>query len=103
MYDDNNPRDLVNEIAVSLAYYGLLLLSEVIGITKKDINLDMTDDVEIDYPYETKCSAKGFSFKVPEWIKGFFRKYLEQFTLSSENDCRFLKNWSKKKDGRGRI
>ena len=61
----------------------------------------MTDDVEIDYPYETKCSAKRFSFKVPGWLKGLFHKYLEQFPLSSEDDCCFLKNWSKKEHGRG--
>ena len=50
-----------------------------------------------------KRSAKGFSFKVPGWLKGSFRKYVEQFPVEAKVDCCFLKNMCKKKDGRGRI
>ena len=60
-YDDSNPKDLANKISVSLAYYGLLRLEEVITLKKKDIVLDLTDDIEVNYPYSTKRSAKGFS------------------------------------------
>ena len=49
-YDDENPKDLSNKLSVCLAYYGLLRLEEVIGLQKKDIVLDLTEDVEVNYP-----------------------------------------------------
>ena len=102
-YNDNDPRELVNKISVCLAYYGLLRLEEVISLQKKDIVLDLTDDIEVNYPYSTKRSVKGFSFKVPGWLKPTFALYTSQFPDNASPNDRFLKNWSKKKDGKGRI
>ena len=102
-YDEANNKDVVNKIAILLAYYGLLRLEEVIGIQKKDVRLDITTDVEVDYPYGTKRSAEGFSFKVPGLFKPLFQLYMNQFPLEADPSSRFLKNWSKAKDGRGRL
>ena len=39
---------------------------EVLMVTLKDVELDMTDNVEFFFPHATKRSAKGFSFTIPE-------------------------------------
>ena len=58
MYDDDNPQDVHRKLAVVLLYYGLLRVSEVKTIQLKDVRLDLTENVEVDYPYATKRSAK---------------------------------------------
>ena len=64
--------------------------------------MDASGDIEVDFPYATKRSARGFSFKVPGWLKPSFVKYIGQFPLQREETTRFLKNWTRSKDGRGR-
>ena len=64
MFDDENPRELVFKLMVALAYYGLLRKEEILGINLKDVRLDLSDDIEVDYPYKCKRSPKGFSFTV---------------------------------------
>ena len=101
MYNEDDPQDLLEKITVSLMYYGLLRGGEVLQIEKKDVRLDLTEDIEVDFPYKTKRSAKGFSFKLPRWLKDCFAKYLGQFPDESENP-KLLKNWTKCKNGKGR-
>ena len=102
MYDDNNPKDLADKIAVSLLYYGLLRKTESITIELKDVKVN-SDVVDINYPYPTKRTARGFSFKIPSFLVKTFELYISQMPENADPSSRFLKNWSKSKDGRGRI
>ena len=101
MYNDENPKDLVNKLAVCLAYYGLLRLEEVLKVTRKDVQLDLTEDIEVDFPYSTKHSLKDCSFKLPGWLKPLFERYLLQFPVEQPKTNRFLKNYTKCKSGKG--
>lgn len=97
--DDDDPKQLVDKIATSLKYYGILRRGESICLQLKDIQVDESEDIEIDYPYATKRSARGFS---PDWLKPSFVKYIAQFPLQSEETTSFLKNWTWSKDGQCR-
>ena len=59
--------------------------------------------IEINYPFVTKLSARGFSFQVPELLKPTFRYYLRQFPYKTPGTEQFLKSWSNRKDGKGRV
>ena len=105
MYDESDPKQLASKVAVALMYYGLLRRNESVRIQLKDVQLALSDDVDIDFPYETKRRAKGFSFKIPESLKPTFKKYLSQFPddpHTPDKPTRFLRNWTNSKDRKGR-
>ena len=54
MYDDENPRDLVDKITVCLLYYGLLRRTESITLQVKYIDLKSSNEIDVVYPYRTK-------------------------------------------------
>ena len=58
--------------------------------------------MEVDFPYPTKRSTRGYSFKIPSWLKPTFELYLSQFPDKSPEETPFLKNWTRCKDGKGR-
>ena len=104
-YDESDPKQLVSKVAVALLYYGLLRRCESLQIQLMDIEMGLTDDIDVNFPYKTKRSARGFSFKVPEWLKPTFRKYVAQFPENPHTEgkpTRFLRNWTNSKDGLGR-
>ena len=63
-------------------------------ITYKDANLDVTDNVEINFPHKTKRAAKGFSFTIPSWLKPSFSKYKSQIAKVDPKG-RFMRNFKK--------
>ena len=101
-FNDDDPKDLGKKVAISLFYYGLMRINEVKQLTLKDVKLNMTDDIEVDFPYTTKRSTRGYSFKVPSWLKPTFQIYLGRFPDKAPDNTPFLKNWTKCKDGKGR-
>ena len=62
----------------------------------------MIDDIEVNFPYPTKRSTRGYSSKVPPWLKPTFELYKSQLPDKSPDDTIFLKNWTRCKDGKGR-
>ena len=66
------------------------------------MQLDMSENVEVNFPHPTKQLAKGFSFTVPEWLKPSFRKYMDQIPEGCKGTERFMRNWRKHKDVKGR-
>ena len=100
MWHGNDAKTLTDKIAVALLYYGLLRSKEVLILKYKDVKLNIMDDVEVDFPYRTKRTAKVFSFKVPKFLKPTFSNYMTQFKQDENTlEQRFLKNWSGCKDG----
>ena len=66
--------------------------------------MKVSDDcVDVTYPYATKRTARGFSYKIPSFLIKTFQLYMSQFPDDSDPSSRFLKNWSKSKNGKGRI
>ena len=63
-------------------------------VTLKDVELDMTDNVEFLFPHATKRSVKGFSFTIPAWLEPSFETNRAQ--IANEDPIeRFLKSFKK--------
>jgi hypothetical protein len=60
MYNKDDPQDLLEKITVSLMYYGLLRGGEVLHIGKKDVRLDLTEEIEVDFLTRPKDLRKVF-------------------------------------------
>ena len=103
MFDEEKPKELVRKIMVALAYFGLLRKEEILGICIKDVRLDLSENIEVDYPYPSKRNPKGFSFTLPGWLKPTLQKYIDQLPDDMPTTNRFLRNWSNRKDGKGRV
>ena len=70
--DDNKPEELKEKIVMALLYYGLLRSSEVLQLNFNDINLNLTENIEVNFPYLSKRSTRRFSFTIPSWLKPSF-------------------------------
>ena len=103
MYDDEDPKQLQQKSAVAFLYYGLLRKCESIKVQVNDVFFNHGNHIEVNYPYHTKRQARGFSFKIPGWLKPSFSKYLNQVPDGAKKGSSFLKNYSKAKNGKVRI
>lgn len=77
IFDDSDPTDLHKKILIPLLYYGMMRINKENILKKKDIRLDTTEDINVNFPYTTTRSTKGYSFKIPSWIKPSFALYLQ--------------------------
>ena len=74
MFNNDDPCEFEEEVAIALLYYRLLQINEVLQITIENVNLTMSENIEADSPHPIKRTAKGFIFTIPSWLKPTFKK-----------------------------
>jgi len=94
LFDEDNDKDLLQKVGISIMYFGVLRRMEILLIQIKDVTVK--DLVNVEFPYKTKRRVKGFRFKLPEWLVATFLKYIGQFKEGLTNDCRFMRNFNQK-------
>ena len=62
-------------------------------IERKDV-VSQVKDVDVLFPYPTKRRAKGFMYKIPEWLKQEVDRYISQLSEKREANSRFMVNYN---------
>ena len=60
IYNEDDPQDLLEKVTANLMYHRLLRRGEVLQIENKDVRLDLTENIEVDFPYKIKDRLKVF-------------------------------------------
>ena len=94
LFDEDEPKDLMYKVGISIMYYGVLRRCEILVIQIN--NVTIAEVVRVDYPYPTKRRVKGFKFVIPEWLVPTFQKYVDQINPDLSRNERFMLNYNTK-------
>ena len=95
--DDENPKELLAKVGISLMYYGMLRKGEVMKLTVKDVEMTPDGNFIVRFPYATKNRDAGFEYLLPNNLLPSFKKYVRQIDeqwKTGDLSSRFLKNFN---------
>ena len=95
--DSQDPKETLMGVTVSLMYYGLLRCVDVLNVRMCDVEMTVSDSVEVSFKHARKRRNEGFTFYVPKIYSKLFIRYFKELRRSGapKND-RFLKNYNTK-------
>ena len=74
-YDEEDPKELIDEVASLLSCYDMRRRLEASQIESQDVVVDNAEDTGACFPHPTKRHAEGFSHKTPGSTKSTFMKH----------------------------
>ena len=90
--DDDDQMQLADKMTILFLFFGLHRRSETLEMQVKDVSFTDGGDINANHPHATKRDARGFSHKIPGHNKPSFEQCINQFSKSTKDDSRFLKN-----------
>ena len=95
----NTPKSILQAVAITLLYYGLLRSCEVRKIRVKDVKLSERNgkkEILINFPYARKRMNAGMEYNIPSIYFDLYKRYIGELcpkTIAQGKE-QFLKNWS---------
>ena len=94
--ESGNPEDTLMGIGVSLMYYGLLRMIDVLNVTIDDVKVVRGERVNVNFEHERKRKNPGFAFYIPLIYSPMFERYKSQLNPYAKKSSRFLKNYNER-------
>ena len=95
--DSLDPKDTLMGVTVSLMYYGLLRCVDVLNLKCSDVEMTVSDRVEVSFNHARKRKNDGFTFYIPKIYSKLYIRYFKELRQSgTKRDTRFLKNYNTK-------
>ena len=92
--ESGNPEDTLMGKGVSLMYYGLLRMIDVLNVEVEDVKIMKNKGVVVSFNHQRKRNNPGFTFHVPIIYLPLFQRYQRELNPYAKKTSRFLKNYN---------
>ena len=99
-----DPRDYLKGVVIMLSYFGLLRMSDLLKVQKRDVSYDNVEKCwKVVFNYPRKRKNPGFTYLIPKQYNDYMKNYYLQChdipkckTRNPNYPSRFVRNWNVK-------